>query len=161
MGLTPFFDNRFFMKTTSFIPREAFRKNGPEKRAWLVLDASNQRVGRLATKIATILQGKHKPIYSPHVDTGDYVVVVNAKEVALSGNKWQDKMYYHHSGHHGGLKAINAKDKLEKDPRSLINSAVRGMMPKNNLSRQMLQKLKVYEGAEHPHEAQISKPLAV
>lgn len=109
--------------------------------------------------MATRLRGKHKPIYTPHVDTGDHIVVVNAAKVALTGNKWDDKMYHHHSGYPGGLKSRSAKDLLEKRPTDLIMHAVRGMLPKNRLGRKMLKKLKIYAGSDHPHEAQQPESL--
>ena len=141
------------MKTTVSVKKEQFDKNGDLTRAWHLVDAEGQTLGRLATKIAKILQGKHKAIYTPHVDTGDYVVVVNAEKVALTGAKLNDKMYHHHTGYPGGLKSANAQQLLDKKPTMLVESAVKGMMPKNKLSRSALMKLKVYAGAEHPHQA--------
>lgn len=123
-----------------------------------MIDASDVVLGRLAATVATILRGKHKPTYAPHVDTGDFVVVVNADKIALSGNKATTKMAYRHSGRPGGLRAVPYGELLEKDPRQAVERAVWGMLPKNKLSRQQLKKLKVYGGPEHPHAAQ--KPQA-
>ena len=124
-----------------------------------MIDASDVVLGRLAATVATILRGKHKPTYAPHVDTGDFVVVVNADKIALSGNKATTKMAYRHSGRPGGLRAVPYGELLEKDPRQAVERAVWGMLPKNKLSRQQLKKLKVYGGPEHPHAAQRPKPL--
>ena len=135
------------MKTFSAKSEEVERK-------WYVVDANGCVLGRLATGIASRLRGKHKPIYTPHVDTGDHIVVINANKVTLTGHKWDDKMYYRHSGYMGGLKSTTAKELLEKRPEDLVKSAVKGMLPKNRLGRQMFKKLKVYAGSEHPHEAQ-------
>ncbi len=123
-----------------------------------MIDASDVVLGRLAATVATILRGKHKPTYAPHVDTGDFVVVVNADKIALSGNKATTKMAFRHSGRPGGLRAVPYGELLEKDPRQAVERAVWGMLPKNKLSRQQLKKLKVYGGPEHPHAAQ--KPQA-
>ncbi len=116
-------------------------------------------LGRLATRIAVLLRGKHKPIYTPHVDTGDYVVVVNAEKVVLTGKKMKDKIYYHHTGYPGGLKQARAQEILQKKPTNLVYNAVKGMMAKNALNRTALQKLKIYAGSHHPHEAQKPQPL--
>ncbi|PTM54651.1 50S ribosomal protein L13 [Desmospora activa] len=124
------------------------------ERKWYVVDATDKTLGRLATEVATLLRGKHKPQYTPHVDTGDFVIVINAAKIQLSGNKAADKMYYRHSGWPGGLKSITAGDLREKRPEMMIELAVRGMLPKNKLGRQQLKKLKVYAGSEHPHQAQ-------
>lgn len=129
------------------------------RREWLVVDAENQVLGRLAAEIARRLRGKHKAEYTPHVDTGDYVVVVNAEKIAVTGNKANDKIYYHHTGYPGGIKAIPLAEMLEKHPTRVLENAVRGMLPKNKLGRAMLGKLKIYAGAEHAHEAQQPKPL--
>jgi len=126
---------------------------------WFVIDARERILGRLASFVATRLRGKHKPIYTPHVDTGDYIVVVNANKVALSGRKWDTKMYHRHSGYMGGLKSMTASELLEKRPEDLILHAVRGMLPKNRLGRKMIKKLKVYAGSDHPHSAQEPQPL--
>ena len=129
-------------------------KPGEVTRNWLVIDAQDVVLGQLATSAATLLRGKHKPTYAPHVDTGDFVVVVNASKIALSGNKRTDKMAYRHSGRPGGLKAVPYGELLDNDPRKAVELAVWGMLPKNKLSRQQIKKLKVYAGPEHPHEAQ-------
>jgi large subunit ribosomal protein L13 len=121
---------------------------------WHLIDASDKVLGRLATEIATILRGKKKPIFTPHMDAGDYVVVVNAERVLLTGNKLEKKTYYRHSGYVGGLKETTAKEMLEKKPENLIKLAVKGMLPKTSLGRRQLTKLKVYTGPDHPHEAQ-------
>jgi large subunit ribosomal protein L13 len=124
-----------------------------------MVDADGCVMGRLATLVASRLKGKHKPIYTPHVDTGDFIIVVNAEKITLTGNKWDDKMYYRHSGYMGGLKAITAKDLRKKRPEDLVKNAVKGMLPKNSLGRTMFRKLKVYAGSEHPHEAQSPEVL--
>jgi large subunit ribosomal protein L13 len=125
------------------------------ERRWYVVDATDQVLGRLATRLASMLRGKHKPIYTPHVDTGDFIVVVNAERVRLTGNKREAKTYYRHTGWPGGLKSTTAAKVLDgAHPERVIESAVRGMLPKNHLGRQMFSKLKVYAGAEHPHAAQ-------
>ena len=126
---------------------------------WFQVDAETQTLGHLATKIAHVLRGKHKPIYTPHVDTGDFIVVTNAEKIKLTGNKVQDKQYYRHSGYPGGIKSMNAEEMLEKKPEMVIMKAVRGMLPKNRLGRQMIKKLKIYAGKDHPHMAQQPKPL--
>lgn len=123
-------------------------------RQWHLIDAEDIVLGRLAVQAATLLRGKHKPTYAPHLDNGDFVIIVNAEKVALSGNKRTDKMVYRHSGFPGGLKSVAYGDLLEKDARKALEQAVRGMLPKNKLSRAQLKKLKVYAGAEHPHAAQ-------
>lgn len=129
------------------------------ERSWYVVDAQEQTLGRLATKIATILRGKHKPIYSPSVDCGDYVIVVNAEKIGVTGKRLDEKIYQRHSGYPGGLKEITLRQQLEKDPTYVIQSAVRGMLPKTKLGRKMIKKLKVYAGAEHPHQAQQPEKL--
>ncbi|MFV0319821.1 MAG: 50S ribosomal protein L13 [Microbacterium sp.] len=129
-------------------------KAGEVTREWVVIDATDVVLGRLASHAAAILRGKHKPTFAPHVDTGDFVIVVNADKVALTGQKLQKKMAYRHSGYPGGLKAVSYEELLEKNPVRAIEKAVRGMLPKNTLGRQQLSKLKVYAGAEHPHAAQ-------
>jgi len=128
-------------------------------RSWFVVDLEDVVLGRAATEIARILRGKHKPIYTPSVDTGDFVVVLNAEKIKLTGNKLADKIYYHHSGWQGGIKEISAGKLLEKKPEALVQAAVRGMLPKNKLGRKMFRKLKVYAGGEHPHAAQQPKEL--
>jgi large subunit ribosomal protein L13 len=126
-------------------------------RDWVVLDASDQVLGRLATEAARLLRGKHKPTFTPHFDTGDFVVVVNAERVRLTGNKLDDKVYYRHSGKPGSLKSETARERMSKYPERVIQAAVWGMLPKNRLGRKLLRKLKVYSGPEHPHEAQQPK----
>jgi len=121
---------------------------------WYVVDAEGAVLGRLASSVASRLRGKHNPLYTPHADTGDWIVVINAEKVTLSGRKWDQKTYYRHSGYIGGLKAITAKKLLEKRPEDLIRFAVKGMLPKNRLGRKLFRKLKVYSGDAHPHEAQ-------
>jgi large subunit ribosomal protein L13 len=123
-------------------------------RQWYVIDATGMILGRLASEVARRLRGKHKPIYTPYVDTGDFIIVVNAEKVALSGKKLTDKVYYHHSGYPGGIKAITAGKLLKEKPERLLRYAVRGMLPKNTLGRAMLKKLKIYTGGTHCHEAQ-------
>jgi len=130
-------------------------------REWHVIDATDIVLGRLAVQTATLLRGKHKPTYAPHMDTGDFVIIVNAEKVALSGNKKTTKMAYRHSGYPGGLSATPIGVLLEKDARRAIENAVWGMLPKNRLGRQMLKKLKVYSGPEHPHAAQKAKPFEI
>ncbi len=126
---------------------------------WFMVDAEDLIVGRLAVKNATVLRGKHKPTYTPHVDTGDFVVVVNADKVRFTGNKLDQKMYWWHTGHPGGIRGRTAKEMLERKPEDVLIAAVRGMLPKNSLGRKMLSKLKVYAKPGHPHEAQQPKPL--
>jgi len=123
-------------------------------RSWYLVDATDKTLGRLSTEIANRLRGKHKPTFTPHVDTGDYIVVVNAEKIKVTGNKASDKLYYHHTGYPGGIKSISFEKLIEKVPERVIEKAVKGMMPKNKLSRAMLSKLKVYAGNEHPHSAQ-------
>lgn len=126
---------------------------------WVLVDADNKILGRLASKIASILKGKNKPIFSQFLDTGDYVVVINAQKIKLTGRKLKDKIYYHHTGYPGGIKSITSKDLLQKKPEELIRKAVWGMLPKNSLGRQLLTKLKVYPGKSHPHQAQQPKKM--
>jgi large subunit ribosomal protein L13 len=126
---------------------------------WYVVNAEGKVLGRLSTELAKILKGKNKPTYTPHVDTGDFVVVVNAGKVTLTGKKLKDKIYYHHTGYPGGIKEMSAEKLLAKKPTEMIRMAVRGMLPKNSLGRQMLRKLKIYAGSNHPHEAQRPIPL--
>lgn len=128
---------------------------------WHIIDAEDVVLGRLAVQVATLLRGKHKPTFAPHMDGGDFVIVVNAEKVALSGNKRTDKLAYRHSGYPGGLKSIAMGDLLEKDARKAIEKAVWGMIPKNRLGRQMIKKLKVYSGPAHPHAAQMPQPFEI
>lgn len=131
------------------------------KRDWYIVDAENKTLGRLSTEIARRLRGKHKPEYTPHVDTGDYIVVINAEKVRVSGNKTTDKIYHHHTGYPGGLKSISFDKLIERAPERVIETAVKGMLPKNPLGRAMYKKMKVYAGSEHPHSAQQPKTLEV
>ena len=134
--------------------RTQFAKKNEVERKWYVFDARDRVLGRLATRIATYLRGKNKPVFTPNVDTGDFVVVVNAGKIKLTGKKLDDKVYYHHSGYIGGIKAATARERMDSDPEGIIMDAVWGMLPKNRLGRAMLKKLKVYRGSEHPHSAQ-------
>ena len=131
------------------------------ERKWYVVDAEDKILGRLATEIASRLRGKHKPTFSPFIDNGDFIIVTNAEKIQLTGKKWDDKKYYHHTGYIGGIKQTTAKELLKKHPTDLIIKAVKGMLPKNKLGRAQLKKLKVYAGAEHPHEAQQPVALAL
>ena len=140
------------MKTVSTRPEDV-------DHGWFVVDAENKTLGRLATEIARRLRGKHKPEYTPHVDTGDFIVVVNAEKVRVTGNKFNDKMYYSHSGYPGGIKQMNFKDLQARHPERIVEKAVKGMLPRNPLGRAMFKKLKVYTGAEHPHAAQQPQTL--
>lgn len=142
------------MKTISAKPAEV-------RRDWFVIDADGKTLGRMATEIARRLRGKHKAIYTPHVDTGDYIVVINAEKLRVTGNKMKDKMYYRHTGHIGGIKSVSLEKQLERAPERVLQSAVKGMLPKNPLGRSMFGKLKVYAGAEHPHTAQQPKALEI
>ncbi|MEE8059663.1 MAG: 50S ribosomal protein L13 [Pseudomonadales bacterium] len=131
------------------------------KRDWFVVDAAGKTLGRLATEIAHRLRGKHKAEYTPHVDTGDYIVVVNAEKIQVTGNKAKGKIYYHHSGYVGNLKSISFEKLMEKAPERAIQNAVKGMLPRNPLGRDMFRKLKVYAGSEHPHASQQPQPLSI
>ncbi|MDZ7925286.1 MAG: 50S ribosomal protein L13 [Marinagarivorans sp.] len=131
------------------------------KRDWYLIDASGKTLGRMATEIASRLRGKHKPEFTPHVDTGDYIVVINAEKVAVTGNKAKDKMYYHHTGHIGGIKSISFEKLIAKAPERTIQTAVKGMLPKGPLGRVMFKKLKVYAGEAHPHSAQQPQELNI
>jgi len=134
-------------------------KTVPENREWYLVDATDRTLGRLASQVASRLRGKHQPNFTPHADTGDFIVVVNAEKVKLTGRKWEQKTYYRHSGYMGGIKAITAKKLREQRPEDLVRYAVWGMLPKNRLGRQLYKKLKVYAGPDHPHEAQQPQPL--
>ena len=136
-----------------------FAKKGEIERKWYVVDAKDAVLGRLATKVATYLRGKNKPVFTPNVDTGDFIIVINADKIRLTGKKLDAKVYYHHTGYIGGIKAQTAKTLMDKHPERIIEKAVWGMLPKNTLGRQMLKKLKVYKGAEHPHKAQAPETL--
>lgn len=142
------------MKTFSAKPQEV-------RREWCVVDAEGRTLGRVATEIARRLRGKHKAEYTPHVDTGDYIVVINAEKVAATGRKLTDKVYYHHTGYIGNLKAMTLEQMLQRHPERVIQQAVKGMLPGNPLGRQMLKKLKVYAGPEHPHAAQQPRELEI
>ncbi|MHB1874345.1 MAG: 50S ribosomal protein L13 [Streptosporangiaceae bacterium] len=131
------------------------------QRQWHVIDASDIVLGRLASQAATLLRGKHKPIFAPHVDTGDFVIIVNAAKVVLTGNKLADKRAYRHSGYPGGLRSVAYSDLMEQNQERAVTKAVKGMLPKNTLGRQMLSKLKVYAGPEHPHQAQQPVPFEI
>ena len=137
------------MKTFSAKPNDVTRD-------WFVVDAADKTLGRLASEIAHRLRGKHKPEYTPHVDTGDYIVVVNAEKIRVTGKKTTDKMYHHHTGYPGGLKSMSFEKLIDKAPERVIQSAVKGMLPKNHNGRQMLRRLKVYAGDTHPHQAQVA-----
>jgi large subunit ribosomal protein L13 len=134
-------------------------KPGEISREWYVVDADGQTLGRLATEIANVLRGKGKPQYTPHVDTGDFIVVVNAEKVQVTGNKLDQKRYYRHSGYPGGLRSRTLREQLDRRPEEVIRKAVRGMLPKNRLARRQITKLKIYAGPEHPHAAQSPEPL--
>jgi large subunit ribosomal protein L13 len=134
-------------------------KKEEAERNWVLIDAADKVVGKVAVEIASILRGKTKPVFTPHVDTGDFVVVINAEKVKLTGNKLEQKTYYRHSGYMGGIKAASAKDLMAKNPEEILKHAVRGMLPKNSLGKSMFKKLKVYTGSNHPHEAQMPKAI--
>lgn len=136
-------------------------KKADVTRKWFVVDLEGKVLGRTATEIARVLRGKHKAIYTPSVDTGDFVIVLNADKLKLTGNKMADKHYYRHTGYPGGIRSINAAKLLEKKPEEIVKKAVRGMLPKNTLGREMLKKLKVYAGTDHPHAAQQPKELVI
>jgi large subunit ribosomal protein L13 len=136
-------------------------KTGEIERQWHIIDASDVVLGRLATHVATLLRGKHKPTFAPHVDSGDFVVIINAGKVALTGNKRQTKIAYRHSGYPGGLKQVRYEDLLTNRPEHAVELAVKGMLPHNKLARQIIKKLKVYPGAEHPHAAQQPVPFEI
>ncbi|MDB6096432.1 MAG: rplM [Francisellaceae bacterium] len=131
------------------------------KRTWFVVDAKDKTLGRLATKLASVLRGKHKAEYTPHVDTGDYIVVINAEHLKVTGNKFKDKIYYHHTSYPGGIKAVPFGKLQEKHPTRIVELAIKGMLPKNPLGRDMFRKLKVYAGMDHPHQAQQPEVLEV
>ena len=131
------------------------------QRDWVVVDASGQTLGRLATQIADVLRGKRKPEYTPHVDTGDFVIVINAEKITVTGNKLSDKLYHRHSGYPGGLKTRTLQEQLDRRPEEVIRKAVKGMLPRNRLARRQITKLKVYAGPEHPHVAQQPQPMEI
>jgi large subunit ribosomal protein L13 len=136
-------------------------KPGDVQATWHVVDATDVVLGRLASQVATLLRGKHKPTFAPHVDGGDFVIVINADKVALSGNKRETKLAYRHSGYPGGLRSVSYGELLDNNPERAVEKAVRGMLPKNTLGRDQLKKLKVYRGAEHPHAAQQPQPFEI
>lgn len=142
------------MKTFSAKPAEV-------KRSWYIVDAKGKSLGRMSSRIAAILRGKHKPEYTPHVDTGDFVIIINAEQALMTGNKAEDKLYYRHSQYPGGLTSMNYSKLIEKHPTRALEFAIKGMLPKNSLGRAMFSKLKVYAGAEHPHVAQQPEALEV
>jgi large subunit ribosomal protein L13 len=146
-------------KTVKKYTYSAKRSDNPNR--WYVVNAEGKVLGRLASEIAARLKGKHNPLYTPHVDMGDSIVVINADKIVLTGRKWDQKIYYRHSGYVGGLKEINAQKLHEKRPEDLVRFAVKGMLPKNRLGRQMIKKLKVYAGDQHPHEAQQPEALEI
>ena len=145
---------------TKFAKKEDFY-NGTCRREWWIMDAEGKTLGRVATRIAHALRGKHKTNFSPHVDTGDFVIVVNVEKIEVSGKKEEDKMYYRHTGYPGGIKSTRFHELREKHPERILEGAVKGMMPKNALNRRSLLRLKVYAGATHPHESQKPKPLSI
>ena len=136
-------------------------KNEEVIRDWYLVDAKNKTLGRLSTEIATRLRGKHKPIYTPHVDTGDFIVVINASKITVTGNKMQDKMYYKHTGYIGNMKSANLATMMKKNPETVLMKSVRGMLPKTKLGNAMIKKLRVFSGPEHTHTAQSPKPLEI
>lgn len=144
------------MRIKTYTPTE-----GDIQREWFVVDAKDQTLGRLATQIAAILRGKHKPTFAPHMDVGDYVIVINCDKIRVTGNKLDEKMYHRHSGYPGGLTSISLRDQLQRHPERVLHAAVRGMLPKNKLGRKMIKKLKLYTGNSHPHDAQQPKPLEI
>ena len=136
-------------------------KNLEQDRKWYLIDADGKTVGRLATEAARVLMGKNKPSYTPFIDVGDHVVVINAEKVVFTGNKWQDKVYRHHTGYPGGLREVTAQKQLQKHPERILESAIRGMLPKTKMGRKMGKKLKVYAGTDHPHKAQQPEALDI
>ena len=131
------------------------------QKKWFIVDASGKVLGRLATQLATRLRGKHRPDFTPHLDTGDFIIVINADKVKLTGQKLDKKLYYRHSGHLGSLKAVTARTMMQKRPEDVIRLAVKRMMPKNKLARRQMKKLKIYKGPQHPHQAQMPEPLEI
>lgn len=140
---------------------KTFNQSAEHKKEWYLVDADNKVLGRLSTSIAKYLTGKNKPEYTPHIDTGDYVVVINAEKIRVTGNKLQDKKYYHYSGYQSGLKEISLEKQLQKAPELVLKKALSGMLPKGPLGRKMLTKLKIYAGTKHPHEAQNLKTITI
>jgi large subunit ribosomal protein L13 len=161
-GTAPGTDQDFSTHTRRLLTVRTFSPRAADiQRQWHVIDAEDVVLGRLASQAAILLRGKHKPIYAPHIDTGDFVIVVNAAKVALSGNKLQDKRAYRHSGYPGGIRSVSYAELMAKNPERAVEKAVKGMLPKNTLGRQMLRKLKVYAGPEHPHQAQQPVPFQI
>jgi large subunit ribosomal protein L13 len=160
---TPFPYKEYFrsFKVVWIIMKTFVAKESEVDKKWYLVDAEGKILGRLATQIAMRLRGKHKPIFTPHADTGDFIVVVNAEKVVLTGKKWDNKFYYRYSGYMGGLKRRSAKKMLETKPEEIIRHAVRGMLPKGSLGRRQLKKLKIYVGPEHPHQAQKPQELEI
>jgi large subunit ribosomal protein L13 len=141
------------------VEKTYYPKDGDLSHDWFIADAAGQNLGRLSTQIANVLLGKHKPTFTPGVDTGDFVVVVNCEKILVTGSKLDDKSYYHHTGYPGGIREISLRDQLAKHPERVIEAAVWGMLPKNKLGRKLMKKLRIYAGGEHPHAAQSPKPL--
>lgn len=148
-------DNKYEKMTTQFVATEDVERN------WWIVDASGLRLGRMATQIAMLLRGKHKPNFTPHIDNGDFVIVINANKIEMTGTKWQDKKYYRHSRFFGSLKEKTAEQMKDFDPTFIIKDSVDGMLPENKLSYSLINKLKIYTGAEHPHGAQQPKPFDI
>ena len=153
--------NHTFESKGEFLMKTFVAKEHEISKKWYLVDAKDKVLGRMATQIATRLRGKQKPVFTPHMDAGDFIVVINADKLVLTGKKWDDKIYYRHSGYIGGLKQISARKLLEKKPENILRFAVRGMLPKNSLGRRQLKKLKIYAGSEHPHHAQQLEELEV
>jgi large subunit ribosomal protein L13 len=161
-GLAGYHPQAAWAEPALFFAMKTFVANSESRqRDWYVVDAEGQTLGRLATQIADSLRGKRKPTYTPHVDTGDFVVVVNAEKIRVTGNKLVQKTYWRHSGYPGGIKSRSLQEMLDRRPEEVIRKAVKGMLPRNRLARQQLTKLKVYAGPEHPHEAQQPKPMEI
>jgi large subunit ribosomal protein L13 len=154
------FEQDFIYKVTKMTTTVS-AKPAEVRRDWFLVDAEDKTLGRLATEIARRLRGKHKPIYTPHVDTGDYIVVINAEKIRVTGNKMQDKMYHHHTGYIGNLKSISLEKQLKKAPERVLDTAVRGMLPRSPLGRTMMKKLRIFAGPEHTHQAQQPQTLDI
>jgi len=141
------------------VEKSYYPKAGEIRQEWILVDANDQNLGRLATQVASLLLGKHKPGFTPGVPMGDYVVIINAERIRVTGNKLEDKVYYHHTNYPGGIKSVTLRQQLERHPDRVLRSAVWGMLPHNKFGRQLIKNLKIYAGPEHPHEAQMPKPL--
>lgn len=152
---------KFRMRGDTTLSKTYMARPAEITRQWYVVDAKGKTLGRLATKVASVLKGKHKVIYTPHLDVGDHVIITNAQDIVLTGNKKENKVYYRHTGYPGGLRTVTAAEVLEKNPERVVKAAVWGMLPHNRLGRQMFRKLKVYAGPEHPHQAQQPKELGM